>query len=291
LKDFKYDQKNITKKIFNLSRRYGWIEFCVDHLSDILNNECTDNESQSMILEMIERFTHLSTSIYSQKLRQLAKLIVDENADPKSVQIVAMTADYSPDSGQRVLYDLKPIFEELNWRGYTGVNIYNQSLKEYKRKMSSNSKIKIIVVDEFVGSGASVIGRYNDIKKIYSDSNNPVVLDIEFKVLASTIVGEDRILMKGINFKSMINVDRGLSDHYKDSELDRKRILMLKLESLLSDSYNGRQMPSFGYGGVEALYSREMGNTPNSVFPIFWWKFLKDNTVRRTMLNRAMDDA
>lgn len=291
MKEFKYDHKIITKKIFNLSRRHNWIEFFVDHLSDMLNKECFDKESQSMILEMIERFTHLSTSIYNQKLRQLAQMIADENANPKSVQIVAMTSDYSPDSGQRVLYDLKPIFEEINWRGYTGVNMYNQSCKEYKRKMASNDKIKIIFVDEFVGSGTTVIGRYNDIIRIYNDSKSPVLLDIEFRVLASTIVGEDRVLMKGINFKSMINVDRGLSDHYKDSELDRKRLLMLKLESLLSDSYNGRKMHSFGHGAVEALYSREMGNTPNSVFPIFWWKFLKDNTLRRTILNRAMDDA
>ena len=67
--------------------------------------------------------------------------------------------------------------------------------------------------------------------------------------------------------------------------------LMDELEDNLSQNYNGKELPKYGYGKVESLYAREDGNTPNSVFPIFWWPFYKNQNVRVTLLTRAMRDA
>ena len=61
---------------------------------------------------------------------------------------------------------------------------------------------------------------------------------------------------------------------------------MLRLESYLQAKHDNLELPSLGDGEAEALYYMKYGNTPNSVFPVFWWPFLADGTERTTLLDR-----
>ena len=57
---------------------------------------------------------------------------------------------------------------------------------------------------------------------------------------------------------------------------------------LLADKISDNNMPSLGYGEIEALYKRENGNTPNNVFPIFWWPRDKNELKRSTIMTRVL---
>jgi hypothetical protein len=65
---------------------------------------------------------------------------------------------------------------------------------------------------------------------------------------------------------------------------------MVELELLLAPVINQYELKkySFGYNAAEAIYSLEgcQGNTPNSVFPIFWWPRNVTGNQRNTILTR-----
>lgn len=282
-------KREFFRKVLKLTRKQPWIEEKIDELEHMLYSECQeDNYKQDMIIDLIERFHHLTTKDYSQKLQDLAEdIVTDPQFSEETCQLVAMAADASADSSQYILYDLKPILEKFKWRKYKQVNKFGNSYQIYKRSPSHKN---IILIDEFIGSGKTAIGRVNEISKVYK-SNGIVDFNIVIRVLASTEMGLKNIKNAGIDIKTQIVLNKGISDFYNEIEANEKIKHMIELESLLSTSYNERDMPSLGYGKTESLYYRENGNTPNSVFPIFWWPFYKSQEERPTLLIRAMGDA
>lgn len=275
--------------MLRLQKKQPWIVEKEDELEKLLYEDCSDcNEKKLMLLDLIERFTHLSSDDFIIKLKDLAyDIITEPDLKDETTQISAIAADSNSDSSQLVLYGLKPILEKMGWRNHKATNKFAECYKTQKR---NPSHVNIILIDEFVGTGQTVINRISEIRRQYSGT------DIEFKkiyvkVIASTLEGKNKIEGFGINFSAQTIINRGISDFYKGDEKEKNIKHMLDLESLLLNKYKGRLMPSFGYGSTECLYCREDGNTPNSVFPIFWWPFYVDNKARQTLLTRAMGDA
>ncbi|BDS18792.1 hypothetical protein KAM546c_00530 [Enterobacter roggenkampii] len=157
--------------------------------------------------------------------------------------------------------------------------------------LKRNPQLKdIILVDEFVGSGKTVIDRVKTIKTQFKNDNIDD-FTIQVKVLASTKQGLLKIREQGIKITSQLVLNRGISDYYSSPIAEEKIDRMLELEKILSAEYNGRERPSLGYGKAEALYYRENTNLPNSVFPIFWWAEYLNKKERETLLFRSMGDA
>lgn len=274
--------------IFQLSKMQPWISRKYDALENLLWVECDDEDKRELILELLYRFNHISARKYSKHIQSVAKKIVnDKHLSDESTQLVAMAADSNADSSQYLLYGLKPIMEQLGWRKYKQVNSFGSSYRTYKK----NSKLKnIVLIDEFVGSGQTVLGRVKSLREVYENAG---IKDIHIivKVIASTRQGLDAVLKESIDIDAEIILDKGISDFYDAATVKDKLNTMLALESTLLEVYETRKLPSMGYGGTECLYVRDEGNTPNSVFPIFWWPFLKSGDQRKTLLTRAMNDA
>ncbi len=282
-------KQNVFRILFKLTQKQPWLEDKDDDLQKLLFSDCKTDEERELILELLERFTHVSHKDFGVLINELVEDIVTEpTLTDDTTQIVAMTGDYNADSAQFVLYSLKPIFERLKWRQHITVTNFQKSLRQYKKMGYKHSNI--ILVDEFVGSGKTIVGRVNTLQKLFSDNgiNN---VSIQVKVIAASSVGIKYAQKNNISLTSYLTIDQGISDHYHGQEIINKFAIMDKLEAILSTSYEGRDLPYYGYGGTESLYTRDDGNTPNSVFPIFWWPFFSDNTDRDTLLIRAMGDA
>jgi hypothetical protein len=274
--------------ILNLTQKQPWLVNKADPLHSLLYVECDNDEKRELILDLINRFRYLSPNEFQQLMNQfLNEILLINDIKDGVTQFVAMTADSSSDSGQHTLYNLKHALAEKGWMNYLDVNRYDHSYKLFNRKGSVHTQI--VLIDEIIGSGRTAKGRVDALKKIYSD--NGVNINIKVRSIAASSVGLDYLKSNDVDVACLIELKRGISDHFSGRELAEKIKLMLSLEANLSEDFRGRKMPSLGYGGTEMLYVRDGANTPNNVFPIFWWPFLIDKSQREVVLHRAMGDA
>ncbi|MGG5873916.1 phosphoribosyltransferase-like protein [Pseudomonas peli] len=282
------DNKNQFKLIFELSTTQKWIVTKQEALYHLLFSECDTDDKRKLIVELLGRFTHITNEKYSELTQKLVSNIISINGiSDETTQVVAMAADSGSDSSQRVLYDLKLIFEQMNWREYKHVNQFGSAYRTYK---SSPKHKNIVLIDEFIGSGRSAIGRVNSIKEQFSNAKIE-----DYKIYVRTLIamqdGIKALIDAGIDVQALVLLEKGITDYSPKDQIADQIDLMRLLEKNLSQAYNDREMPSLGYGETESLYTRDGGNTPNNVFPIFWWPFFSDGTCRQVLLHRAMRDA
>ncbi|MCO7573418.1 MULTISPECIES: phosphoribosyltransferase-like protein [Pseudomonas chlororaphis group] len=268
-----------------------WLVSKLEDLYEILYSECSEDASRDLICELLDRFLYVDTAMHHAHMVELALEIVSEpGIDDASTQVVAMCADWNADSSLEILYNLKPLMEGHGWRQYSLVNRYSHALKTYNSKKQKN----IILVDDFVGSGQTVLGRIKTIKAQFEGSGI-ADYNIMVKVLASTQAGFDRVVGEGVKITTQKIIKKGIDDFYDSLTAAEHRKRMLAIEELLSPEYMAgeklRKLPSMGYNEAQATYCRENSNTPNSVFPVFWWPFKVDGSERKIVLTRAMGDA
>ncbi|MBH2721948.1 hypothetical protein I5P68_19530 [Serratia ureilytica] len=280
-------KRDIFRILFTLTNKQPWLIDNPTNLEHLLFEECENDAARELLIDLVNRFEFIDNERYQELMRQIALEIVTEpGIYEQSTLISAMSIGHDADSGQAIIYSLKALLQEQHWTKHKAINDAMQACKTFKR----NAQLRnIILVDEFVGSGKTVIERVETIHRQFREANLDDVT-VTVKVLAGTEEGIKRIKSKKIDITSQITISRGITDFYKENRSEKIK-LMIELESILSKEYNGKPMPSMGYGEAEALYYRKDINLPNSVFPIFWWAEYKNKKNRPTLLVRSMGDA
>lgn len=280
------DSREKFNTVFTLLARQPWLGAKHEELAHMLFDECQCDRSRDMIINIVSGFFYLSGDQYNDTLESLAREIVAEGDYQRKTQVVAMAVDSGTDSSQQVLYDLKFVFTKLGWLDFKGVNLSTAAYRTYTKTSRNN----IVVVDDFVGSGQTVQNRHKLITAQFKD-NDVADYKISFKVLVATKEGLQTVRRAGIDITAQHEINKAIDDCYPVEVAEEYRALMLALEDGLSKEYGGRAMPSLGFNGAQAAFCRERANTPNSVFPIFWWPFRAGLDSRLTILHRAMGDA
>lgn len=280
------DSREKFNTVFTLLARQPWLGAKHQELVHMLFDECQCERSREMLINIVSGFFYLSGDQYNRALDSLAQEVVAQEDYKFKSQVVAMAVDSGADSSHEVLYNLKFVFSALGWLDFKGVSLSTAAYKTYIRTGRNN----IVVVDDFVGSGKTVINRHKLITSQFKD-NKVTDYTISFKVLVSTQAGLQAVRDEGIAITAQHEIKKAIDDVYPEQVAAEYRALMLALEDGLSKEYGGREMPSLGYNGAQAAFCRERANTPNSVFPIFWWPFKTNLDARMTILLRAMGDA
>jgi len=271
-------QKNELDLIFDLIKKHKWLLERDDELKELLC-ECEDTETQMLVCKLLHEFKYLYNDNYYDAISQIANKITTKwGLKEKTTQIVAFTENaYEADSALKIIYDLKIKIGEQGWKDVSYVNRYGACSKKIETSPD------IVLVDEFIGSGKTVINRITNIK------NN--LKGHRFTIRVAVVSAMQNAILRFMDNVNDIFVvhelKKGISDNYTGVDFIRRCRQMIKLENNLKQQIKDTFYPRFGYGKAQALYARENGNAPNSVFPVFWWQEDKNGTTRNTILKRV----
>lgn len=273
--------KDEYKKLINLYMNQRWLVDKKDALNDLFALG-DDQTSKNLIYSLLERFKYISNDSYCLLLNEITDYIINDSGfEKEKIQLLSLTYEDETDSSQKILYDVTNHLYAKGWRNIKTVNVFGKAIKAYNKL----GKTQIIAIDEFIGSGKTLRVRHDWISKNIGG---------EFEIVYIFVAGIEQsiseLLEEGINIICPLQLKKGISEYYNGEELIVKQDKMLDLELKLAQKINDKELYtySFGYGDAQALYSLEEnnGNTPNSVFPIFWWLKDKEEKERNTLLSR-----
>lgn len=287
-------RKKITVKEYNLLidflGRNAWMREDLKKKAFFeLMELCQDSEQQMLLCDLLDRFTYLTGRDVSYRLEGIANQIVNVWQLPEEkTQIVVTSHTDGADSSHSVIQNLKPYLTRHKWskcRLVSQLGRAERYLTEYPN---------VVIVDEFAGTGSTILNRVNTYTKRFTLKSEQANPKIDFNIYVCLIAcmrqGKELLESEGVKLHSELILSKGISDNYVGKDYKRAIKRMLKLESMLANEYQDIPLPSLGYGRTESLYSAELGNIPNSVFPIFWWPALAAGTIRETLFHRWESD-
>ncbi len=267
--------------IFSLTILQPWLKEAQEPLFDLID-ECSDDGQQELVCNLLRRFLFLEHKDFENAARAIARYIEDDlGLNHADTIICALDDTKFSDSSQVMTYMLKCV----RWKGgkWPMIN-YVKSRSAALEIVKSRSIDHIVLVDEFVGTGETAT------KSIKKFRQSLAAEDYFPKVFFAAVVGMENTMAAVANEVNDLmyvhSLRRGISDSLPPSDRAKALEAMAQLESNLAalGSRGALKKHHLGYKQTEALYSRAGGNTPNNVFPIFWWDQNTEGAVRNTLL-------
>ena len=271
-----------NKKVFPQSK-YQWTNDAA--IVDMLR-PCRSEDDYNLICEL---FQQLNDNIVDnvgcyELLCEMALAIKKNETEGAHTALCVMRTknDKDADGSQAIINELKmPLALTVDFKyGHSAVcfeeihRLYNKGFRHF------------IVVDDFIGSGKTVEARYKHFLNLHLAGAN-----ISFYFMAGMAKGISYCKNRGIPIHCSKIMHKGISGHYRKEELLKRIWSMRYLESQLGRESGDTKLKenSWGYGHAEALYCRQFGHIPNSVFPLFWWNKNIDGTKRQSVFTRVQD--
>lgn len=272
---------------------FNWVLNQIKNREDLLKGKdiqlaelfrmCENPAQLSLITDLIDRFNFVSISLYAKMLEEMAAYIKSLGYKSEEIAVVSLAIDAEADSSQSVLQDLKvPLCIQFD-RKIKDCNMFDRD--SFDRRYQAGCR-HFIGVDEFTGTGSTIVERFyrfGDMK--FKDAT------IQFCVLTGMQDAIDHVEKEGINLKVFNILQKGISDFYQDEDKRIRQSQMTEIESRLADKINKVRLSahSFGFRQSESLYYKELGNIPNNVFPVFWWKQYSDGRKRNPLFTRVQN--
>lgn len=249
-------------------------------------NQCRNEEDYALVSELFHQLNEniIDNAKCYDLLYEMAVVIKKNEIEGNQTALCVMRRREDPnaDGSQAIVNELKMAMTIAGdfKLGYTAI-CFEDIERLYKKGYRH-----FVVVDDFIGSGKTVNARYN-----YFLNRHLTNATISFYFLAGMAKGISYCKNRRIPVYCCKIMHKGIHGHYEKEELLRNIRSMRYFESLLSQESGSTKLKenSFGYGQAEALYCRQFGNIPNSVFPIFWWNRNKDGSKRQSVFTRVQN--
>lgn len=264
-------------KFMQLYSRQNWLVKKESSLEALIAI-CDTLEQKNLVFSLLDRFYYLKEEMIHLLLGQMADYIINCGFIKEHTQLVACSYNEEADSGQKILDMIKLPLYERGWRNLKTVNVIGKVPRAFME-----GRNQVIIVDEFLGTGKTLRTRVDWLTKNVCGS-----IELRCCIMAGMSKAIEELSADSIEIFCPLQLEKGISECFTGDELTHAIDDMLSLESKLAQIINNKRLSdfSFGYGKAESLFSLENGNTPNSVFPVFWWIKDKKGNERNTILTR-----
>ncbi len=274
-----------TEIITKLCEKHPWIAQRYEKII-CLFGECSNDEQIQLTSDLLAKFFFVDEGVRNTLYYKMAEYIVS-NYDSKTV-ISAMTVDSAPDSAGVVVNDLKTILYINGLRAIKQVTRLSD-ITRGARKRKYPECTKVIMVDEFCGSGSTIENRIELIKRV-----RPDITEIHVCIMTGMKYALNKLREKfpDVNIYFAETLKRGILENHCGEDLIRNYTTMIHMERQLAPTIKEVSIEkySFGYGNAQALIAfSSPRNIPNSVFPWFWWPLTYDSNKRNHLFIRYED--
>ena len=242
---------------------------------------CDSEDQLDLVTSLLKRFDYVDANIYANLLEQMANHIYNLNYPEKEIAITAMTIKMDADSSQEILQHLKVQLGLKFGHRVLDSNLLTEEniLRNYELGCKH-----FIAVDEFTGTGSTIVERFNRFKKMSLRNAT-----IEFCIMSGMEDALIHVQKAGIPIKIFNLLRKGISNFYPTEEIQHNLDQMYALEGKLAEKIDKTKLAehSLGFRRSESLYYKFIGNIPNNVFPIFWWKEYTGNKSRKPLFTRV----
>lgn len=257
----------------SLQLRYRWLWERSNKLDDTIKKVVKPVDGAKRIFaKLIRKFKYIDR-VQSQECIKAIALHIKEmwKCDQNTTLVMPVCAKTNryPDGSLKMVYDLRTSLG--GWKNKMVINHFDAN------DVHVAAGCNVILCDDFIGSGSTVVKRIKCIKTKMSSNAKLYVVS-----LACMREAKESILnMPGVYAFSPIWLDKGIKDEYGNS-------VMLSMEALLSPTHNKEEMVkcTLGYGKAGSLYFNEDYRIPNNVYPIFWWGNLADGRSLNSLFLR-----
>ena len=246
-----------------------------------LLTDCPSDAHRRMVISLLSRTKYVSASEYVGAIDSMRDHVENNwNLKPHNTIFVSSNKEYT-DSSQEVLNQLKSSrWTDPDWNKELFFVRYRDALTKI------GEGYNVVLVDDFIGSGGSMLASIG----WFTQKLTSLGLNAKIRVLSVSgcVEGIGNIRKSDFEIHTIFSIPKGLSDYLTGADLTDASAKMADLEDLLELKIGPKALTKyrFGWKKQEAVFVRHGGNTPNNVFPIFWWHRLKSG-VRRTIMHRT----
>lgn len=257
-----------------------------------------EKEEQNFLVELFEKFIIIEEKDYEWELCKLCKKIeLDENSKiyVTSINSYEYTRDKTSQKSnlnQVKLINFLKYFLKLNkfqnntdnnkklkqissgnfltyffkTNNFKNNKIFSKSYSIYdgKTELPKNADFKLIIVDDYIGSGEQLKNYLEELHQAKVKKENIIIISIAIMNETYNALKDEYEIY--YNYKQ----GKGISDYYHGEESEKAKLMIEKMSKKLNIKEN-----IFGYRDSEALIS--LARIPNNTFAIFYKSLGKKN--------------
>lgn len=248
----KLNIKETETMILKLIKNQYWLD-CRASFDALVSlfDECQNSDELKLITELINRFEYTNEQDFFNFYREEAKRIAEDTSLLPDQCIIGPTKDdLRPDSSQAVT---RPFYRYLlpYKKKLTVCNNFKY-IENFICK-ANKKKINVVLLDDFIGTGRTMICRMKKCDKIVKE--NKTIEECKYQIIALAAMERGKTIIEntGASVYTRHILRRGISDNYNGLELRRAKTNMRRLESLFLNNPTTHEY-SFGFQQSEALY-------------------------------------